>query len=215
MGKLTIEAKTPNQQVYIDAIKNNKIIFCDGPAGCGKTFIATLLGIAQVYNKDFEKLIISRPLVQSDLPTGYLPGNIEEKLAPYIRPVIDILEQSITKKVVDEMVAKKTIDIIPFGYMRGLTFNNSFVILDEVQNCTFEQLVLGLTRLGKRSKMVLCGDLNQSDLFQEKRGGLKYLMDTLKDINGVGAVYLNNSDIVREPIVQKILDRLDEEQSKI
>ncbi len=213
-NKNTIQAKTDNQQVYLDSIAKNKITFCNGPAGTGKTFLATLIGINGLITNKYERLIISRPLVQSDLPTGHLPGTIEEKLTPYIRPVMDVLAESITKKEIDTMIATKRIDIVPFGYMRGLTFKNAFVIFDEVQNCTFEQLILGLTRLGFGSKMVLSGDMFQSDLFKEKQGGMQILMSKLEGIDGIGMVNLTNSDIVREPIIQKILDRLNEETTQ-
>jgi phosphate starvation-inducible PhoH-like protein len=214
MKKNTIQAKTDNQQLYLDSIVKNKITFCNGPAGTGKTFLATLYGINGLITNKYERLIISRPLVQSDLPTGHLPGTIEEKLTPYIRPVMDVLQESIPKKEIDAMIATKMIDIVPFGYMRGLTFKNSFIIFDEVQNCTYEQLILGLTRMGFGSKMVLSGDIFQSDLFKEKQGGMQILMSKLVDIDGIGMVNLTNSDIVREPIIQKILDRLNEETAQ-
>jgi phosphate starvation-inducible PhoH-like protein len=214
MKKNTIQAKTDNQQLYLDSIVKNKITFCNGPAGTGKTFLATLYGINGLITNKYERLIISRPLVQSDLPTGHLPGTIEEKLTPYIRPVMDVLQESIPKKEIDAMIATKMIDIVPFGYMRGLTFKNYFIIFDEVQNCTYEQLILGLTRMGFGSKMVLSGDIFQSDLFKEKQGGMQILMSKLVDIDGIGMVNLTNSDIVREPIIQKILDRLNEETAQ-
>jgi phosphate starvation-inducible protein PhoH and related proteins len=213
-NKNTIQPKTDNQQLYLDSLLKNKITFCNGPAGTGKTFLATLFGINALLAKKYDKLIISRPLVQSDLPTGHLPGSIEEKLTPYIRPVMDIISEVATKKEIETMVATKVIDIVPFGYMRGLTFKNSFIIFDEVQNCTYDQLILGLTRMGYGSKMVLSGDIFQSDLFKEKQGGMQILMSKLYGIEEIGMVNLNNSDIVREPIIQKILDRLNEETAQ-
>lgn len=206
-----IEPKTDNQREYLDSLTKNKITFCNGPSGSGKTFIATLYGIYGVLDKKYSKLIISRPLVQSDLPTGHIPGTLEEKLAPYIRPVIDILEDTVKKSEIETMIAKRIIDIVPFGYMRGLSFHNSYVLFDEVQNCTLDQLILGLTRFGRNSKMVLTGDTRQSDLFKEKRGGMEFLMSKLNSLKDIGMVHLTNSDIVREPIIQTILDRLDDE----
>src|SRR5688572_15410022 len=145
--KKRIEAKTPNQQLYIDAIYKNRIVFCDGPAGSGKTIISTLCAIYSLLDKSCERVVISRPLVQSDNNSGFLPGTLDEKLAPYIRPVMDIIQESITKDELDKFTKGKKIEVIPFGYMRGLTFHNSFIIFDEAQNCTFEQLILGITRL--------------------------------------------------------------------
>lgn len=214
MKNIKLEAKTPNQQKYLDSIKQNQITFCDGPAGTGKTFLSTLYGIYGLINKEFEKVIISRPLVQADSPTGYLPGTIDEKLAPYIRPVIDILEQSVGKTELEKLLSAKKIEVIPFGYMRGLTFYNSFIILEECQNCSFEQLILGLTRLGKKSKMVISGDGKQSDLLHNKQGGMSHLMTRLSDISGVGLVYFDNTDIIREPIIKRILERLDEKTAE-
>ncbi len=212
--EIKLEAKTENQQEYLNSIHKNKVTFCDGPAGTGKTYLPTLIGIHGLLTHKYDKLVISRPLVQSDLPTGHLPGTIEEKLAPYIRPIIDTLERSIDKKEIERLIAERKIDVVPFGYMRGLTFHRSFVILDECQNCTFDQLVLGLTRLGPYSKMVISGDSRQSDLYEEKQGGLSAVMQYLQNIDEVGIIHLENKDIIREPIIQKILERLDEEKAR-
>lgn len=214
MKKIEIKAKTENQQNYINSINQNKITFCSGPAGTGKTVISTIIGLKGILDKTYEKLIISRPLVQSDYNSGYLPGTLEEKIAPYIRPVMDILEESIDAKELQALTKAKKIEVIPFGYMRGLTFKNSFIIFEECQNCSFEQMILGLTRFGIKCKMVFSGDHRQSDLLDNKQGAFVSLMERLKDLDGVGTVYLDNTDIVREPIVQKILDRLDEGQAQ-
>jgi phosphate starvation-inducible PhoH-like protein len=208
---IKIEAKTPNQQKYIDSINKNKITFCEGPAGTGKTFLATLYGIQGLLSSKYDRIVISRPLIQSDMPTGYLPGTIEEKLKPYIRPVIDILSQTTKTSELEKMIASKRIDIIPFGYMRGLTFFNSFIILEECQNCSYEQIILALTRFGKGSKMVLSGDSDQSDLIQNKSGAFNHIYSKLTGIKGIGTVNLDTTDIVREPIIRTILETLDEE----
>jgi phosphate starvation-inducible protein PhoH and related proteins len=212
--KRRIEAKTSNQQVYIDAINKNKVVFCDGPAGSGKTIISTLCAIYSLLDKTHDKVVISRPLVQSDNNSGFLPGTLDEKLAPYIRPVMDIVQESISKLEFEKLTKEKKIEVIPFGYMRGLTFHNSFIIFDEAQNCTYEQLILGLTRLGRNSKLVISGDSQQSDLLVSKQGGMKSLMEKLKGLKEVGTVYLTREDIVREPIIKRILERLDEKDTR-
>jgi phosphate starvation-inducible protein PhoH and related proteins len=212
--KKRIEAKTPNQQLYIEAINKNRIIFCDGPAGSGKTIISTLSAIYSLIDKTCDRVVISRPLVQSDNNSGFLPGSLDEKLAPYIRPVMDIIQESITKSELEKLTKEKRIEVVPFGYMRGLTFHNSFIIFDEAQNCTYEQLILGLTRLGRNSKLIISGDSKQSDLLISKQGGMETLMKKLKGIKDIGTVHLTNEDIVREPIIKRILERLNEEDTR-
>jgi phosphate starvation-inducible PhoH-like protein len=206
-----IEAKTQNQQKYIDSIVQNKITFCDGPAGTGKTFVATLCACYQLIEKKIDRIVISRPLVQADVSIGHLPGTLEEKLAPYIRPVMDVMEEVVNKTALERYMDAGKIEILPFTTMQGRTLANTFTIIEESQNCTFEQIVLALTRFGKNSRMVLSGDSRQSYLPGSKQGGLATLMQRLEGLKGVGLVYLDNSDIVREPIVKTILERLDEE----
>ncbi len=206
-----IEAKTQNQQTYIDSIVQNKITFCDGPAGTGKTFVATLCACYQLIEKKIDRIVISRPLVQADVSIGHLPGTLEEKLAPYIRPVMDVMEEVVNKTALERYMDAGKIEILPFTTMQGRTLANTFTIIEESQNCTFEQIVLALTRFGKHSRMVLSGDSRQSYLPASKQGGLATLMQRLEGLKGVGLVYLDNSDIVREPIIKTILERLDEE----
>ncbi len=208
-----IEAKTPNQQKYIDSINKNKITFCDGVAGTGKTFIATLSACYQLLEGKIDRIVISRPLVQADVSIGHLPGTLQDKLAPYTRPVMDVLEEVINKTTLQKHIDSGKIEVLPFTSMQGRTLANTFTIIEEAQNCTFEQIVLALTRFGKNSKMVLSGDSRQSYLPSGKQGGLAELMEKLEELRGVGLVYLTNEDIVREPIVKSILERLDEEKS--
>jgi len=205
-----IRPKGAHQKLYIQSLDTNKITFCEGPAGTGKTYLSALHGIMGLQDGRYHKLIISRPLVQSGEDTGYLPGGINEKLDPYIKPIYDILDYIITPKELSELIQEKRIEIVPFAYMRGRNFFNSYIILDEVQNCTYEQLVLALTRFSKNSKMVLTGDIQQSDLPSRKRGGFLTIMNTLEDTKDIGVVKLDNSDIVREPIVKTILEKLNE-----
>lgn len=209
-----IDAKTPNQQEYINSINKNKITFCDGPAGTGKTFVATLCACYQLIEKRIDRIVISRPLVQADVSIGHLPGTLEEKLAPYMRPVMDVMEEVVNKTALERYIDAGKIEVLPFTAMQGRTLANTFTIVEESQNCTFEQLVLALTRFGKNSTMVLSGDSRQSYLPASKQGGLSEFMEKLKGLNGVGLVRLTNEDIVREPIVKTILERLDEEQSR-
>tara|TARA_R110000824_G_scaffold239283_2_gene428011 strand:+ start:511 stop:1206 length:696 start_codon:yes stop_codon:yes gene_type:complete len=211
---VNIKPKGDNQKNYIHSLQTKKITFCEGPAGTGKTFLATIKGIEGILDDRYQKLVISRPLVQSGEDTGYLPGNINDKLDPYVRPIYDILEYSFTNSDLDKLKKEKRIEVVPFAYMRGRNFFNSFVILDEVQNCSYEQLLLALTRFARGSKMVLTGDSAQSDLPKEKRGGFNTLMGKLEGVADIGMVQLFNKDIVRESIVKDILEKLDEEKQK-
>lgn len=205
---IKIEPKTENQKQYLDSLNANKITFCEGPPGVGKTYLATLKAIDGLIKEQYTKIIISRPLVQSGEDSGYLPGNINDKLDPYVRPVYDILEHVIDHETLDRWKDEKRIEIIPFGYMRGRNFFNSFIILDEVQNCSYEQLVLALTRFAKNSKMVVTGDARQSDLPELKKGGFEKIMRKLINTPDIGITYMTVDDIIREPIIKVILEKL-------
>lgn len=204
------KSKSENQRRYLKSLENNKITFCEGPAGSGKTYLATVMALQGLQDGLYHKLIISRPLVQSGENTGYLPGGINDKLDPYMKPIYDILDYYLTKQDISELIQDKRLEIVPFAYMRGRNFFNSFILLDEVQNCSYEQLVLALTRYAKGSKMVLTGDIAQSDLPNYKQGGLYQIMNKLRNTDDIGVIELDNSDIVREPIVRTILEKLDD-----
>lgn len=207
MNKIQIEAKTDGQQEYIDLIKNNKIVFCEGPAGSGKTFIPSVMALNLFFQKKYERIIISRPLVQSDSETGFLPGNLDEKMEPYMRPIVEVFGQMVNKGDLERLFKERWIEIAPLGYLRGRTFNNCFIIFDEMQNADYGQLLLAITRFGKGSKMILTGDSSQSDLRTDDKAFLK-IMDNLDDIDDIGISRLTTMDIVREPIVKKILERI-------
>ena len=208
MLKKPPKPKTEHQREYLRSLHHNKITFCDGPAGTGKTFLSTLTGILGLMEGKYHKIIISRPLVQSGEDTGYLPGGINDKLDPYMQPIQDVLEHFLSPNVLEDYRQNKQIEIVPFAYMRGRNFFKSYIILDEVQNCSYPQLLLALTRFAKGSTMVLTGDLNQSDLPESKQGAMKTIMDKLQDTKDIGIIKLDNSDIIREPIVKTILEKL-------
>ena len=202
-----IKAQTEGQEEYINIINSNKIIFVDGPAGSGKTFIPSVIALDLLLKDKYEKVIISRPVVLAGAELGFLPGNIDEKLEPYMRPIMDVFADTVNKKQLDELTKKKKIEVAPIEYLRGRTFNNSFVIFDEVQNMDYGQFVLALTRFGKGSKMVFTGDSSQCDL-RDGAGAFLDVVDKLDGIDGIGIARLTPMDIVREPIIRKILERL-------
>lgn len=208
--KLNLVAKSENQKEYLRSIENNKITFVNGPAGSGKSYMATVYGLSLLLQSKIDKLFIGRPLVQSDIESGFLPGTLEEKLEPYLRPIMDIMGYSQSHGELQKLIKDKKIECAPIGYLRGRTFLNSFIIMDEMQNADYEQLILVLTRLGKNSKMVLTGDLTQSDLGEKRRGGLGIIMNKLENVPGIGVVNMGVEDIQREPIIKLILEKLNE-----
>lgn len=208
--KLHINPKSENQKEYLKSIENNKITFVNGPAGSGKSYMATVYGLSLLLRGQIEKLFIGRPLVQSDMDSGFLPGTLEEKLEPYLRPIMDIMGYSQTHGELQKLIKDKKIECAPIGYLRGRTFIDSFIIMDEMQNADYEQLILVLTRLGKNSKMVLTGDLTQSDLRENRKGGLGIIMNKLENVPGIGVVNMGVEDIQREPIIKLILEKLNE-----
>ncbi len=207
MNKLIVKAKTDGQQEYINAIRNNKITFAEGPAGSGKSFLPSIIAIELILAKKFEKLIIIRPLVQADIDIGMLPGTIEEKFEPFARPILDACIDGFGRGEIERMIKSKVIEMAPVGFLRGRTFKDSFVIVDEAQNLTVAQFKLILTRFGQNSKMVITGDSSQSDL-DHGESGLIEVMEKLDGIDGIAITRLIQEDIVREPIVKKILERL-------
>jgi len=206
-----LEPKSENQRIYIESLNRNKITFADGVSGSGKTYCATVYGIAALLEGKFEKLIITRPLIQSDADSGALPGTLDEKIEPYLAPVLDILSYTISPAELQKLKKDKKIEFAPIGYLRGRTFYKSFVIIDEAENLDYEQLLLVLTRFGKGSKMVLTGDSTQSDLPATKRGGYASMMTKLSNIQHIGIIHLEYQDIVRDPIIKTILERLNDE----
>lgn len=205
-----ISAKSPNQKTYIKAIKSNDITFAVGSSGSGKTTIAVAMAIESVLAGESFKIIVTRPVIEAGGEhIGFLPGSYAEKLDPYIRPIYDEVDNYLEGDEAKKFKNDK-IEICPLGYMRGRTFKDRFIIADEMQNATFDQLEMLLTRIGEGSKMVITGDPYQSDLAGCVQGGLVDMADRLKDIEGIQVVYLEKIDIVRHPIVSRIIQRLED-----
>ena len=204
-----LKPKTRNQAQYLDLIKKKKLVICVGPAGSGKSSLCSRYGIAEVLKENFDKIIITRPMVQAGEETGFLPGNIQEKLNPYLVPIFDEFKISgLSCEDIRKLIYENKIEICPIAYARGRNWHNSFIVLDETSNCTYEQLILIMTRLGRNSKLIINGDPLQSDLPKNKRVDLKKFGEFLAEIEDVGFVELNNEDIIREEIVSEILKKV-------
>lgn len=201
-----IRPKTPTQIEYYKEIQNNDIVFAIGPAGTGKTYLAVAFAVAALKNKQANKIIITRPAVEAGESLGFLPGDLSEKIDPYLRPLYDALDEMIPYEKLKSYVDKKIIEVIPLAYMRGRTLNNSFVILDEAQNSTTMQMKMFLTRLGVNSKAIITGDVTQIDLLKKEYSGLVQIQEILKNIKDISFVYFNKSDVVRHKLVKDIID---------
>lgn len=206
--KNKLRPRTQNQQEYIQTIKDNTIIFCQGVAGSGKTHIAVGMALEYLLNNKVKKIIITRPVVESGEKIGYLPGTAEEKLHPYLLPILDEICYFIPMSHYASLKINNKIEIVPLGLMRGRSFHNSFIIADECQNASYDQLKMLLTRIGLNSTMILTGDVKQSDLSKSTQGGFASIIDRLQNIDGVGLASLQSSDIVRNPIIAKIIEKL-------
>jgi phosphate starvation-inducible protein PhoH and related proteins len=212
--KKEVRARTPNQQKLIDCINSNTITFSEGKPGSGKTHISVGMAIDYLRRGRVKKIVVSRPVVQAGEDIGALPGDTLSKLNPFIMPLYDEMLYFISKSELQGWLNSGILEICPLAYMRGRTFNNSFIILDEAQNASHEQLKMFLTRIGRDSIIVVNGDSSQSDLPRFKTGALDFYMDILYGVQGVGLVKLELCDIVRNPIIQKILDREEEYYDK-
>lgn len=204
-----LKARSENQQKAIDTIINNSITFLSGPAGSGKTLLAVGSAIEYLLEDKVKKIIITRPIIETGASIGYIPGTAEEKLYPYLLPILDEISNFINMGEYLKLKENKKIEIVPLGFMRGRNFHNCFIVADECQNASYDQLKMLLTRIGSNSKMVLTGDAAQSDLPYHTRGGFQYMINSLYGIEGIGVSSLDNADIVRNPIISKILDRLE------
>ena len=207
--------KTIGQKRYIESINNNDIVFGTGPAGTGKTYLAIALACQAFRNKQFERIILTRPAVEAGESLGFLPGDLKEKVDPYLRPVYDALFEIIGGEQYQKYIEKGLIEIAPLAYMRGRTLDKSFIILDEAQNTTPEQMKMFLTRLGYSSKMVITGDLTQTDLPRGKMSGLKNAIELLKHTKGIGIEELQKVDIVRHPLVRKVIEVYEQEALRL
>ena len=207
--------KTIGQKRYIESINNNDIVFGTGPAGTGKTYLAIALACQAFRNKQFERIILTRPAVEAGESLGFLPGDLKEKVDPYLRPVYDALFEIIGGEQYQKYIEKGLIEIAPLAYMRGRTLDKSFIILDEAQNTTPEQMKMFLTRLGYSSKMVITGDLTQTDLPRGKMSGLKNAIGLLIHTKGIGIEELQKVDIVRHPLVRKVIEVYEQEALRL
>ena len=200
-----VKCKTVGQKKYAEAIKKNTVVFGIGPAGTGKTYLAVALAVAAYKSKNVEKIILTRPAVEAGEKLGFLPGDLQNKVDPYLRPLYDALQEMFGLENYVKLMERGAIERAPLAYMRGRTLSGAFIILDEAQNTTKEQMKMFLTRLGENSKMVITGDVTQVDLPDGKKSGLKHAAEILKNIEGISVVNLTHRDVVRHPLVMNII----------
>lgn len=203
-GKL-IKSKTVGQKKYVEAIKKSIVTIAVGPAGTGKTYLAVALAASAYKAKQIDKIILTRPAVEAGEKLGFLPGDLQEKVNPYLRPLYDGLQEMFGLESYQKLIERGAIEVAPLAYMRGRTLSNAFIILDEAQNTTREQMKMFLTRLGENSRMVVTGDLTQTDLPEGKKSGLREAVGILKNIEGISVTALTEKDVVRHPLVQAIV----------
>tara|TARA_Y100000310_G_scaffold315845_1_gene366909 strand:+ start:1610 stop:2257 length:648 start_codon:yes stop_codon:yes gene_type:complete len=208
-SKKILKPKTRNQATYIKCIEHSDITICDGPAGSGKTAVAVGLACQYLEEGRVNRIVITRPIIESGKGLGYLPGNFEDKVHPYLVPILEEMNLYLSREKVETYKNNGIIEICPLEYMRGRNFHQSFMILDEAQNATHEQMKMFATRMGRQSKCVINGDIDQSDLPHSIRGALERWLETLSDIKGVSVVELDFSDIIRNDIIAKILSVLE------
>ena len=207
-GKL-IYPKTLGQKSYYYALKNNDVVFGIGPAGTGKTYLAVVFAVAALKNNEVKKIILTRPAVEAGENLGFLPGDLKEKVDPYLRPLYDALYDMLGVEQTEKLMEKGVIEIAPLAYMRGRTLEDAYVILDEAQNTTDNQMKMFLTRLVFRSKMIVTGDISQIDLPRNTTSGLIRALDILEGVKGISFIHLSAMDVVRHPVVQRIIERYD------
>ena len=200
-----IQCKTLGQKEYVAAVRKNELTLAVGPAGTGKTYLAMAMAVVAMRNKEVERIVLTRPAVEAGEKLGFLPGDMTQKVDPYLRPLYDALYEMMGVESYQRMVERGTLEIAPLAFMRGRTLNDAFIILDEAQNTTCEQMKMFLTRLGAGSRCIVTGDVSQIDLPRGKKSGLIEAMEVLKDIPGISIVELSNKDVVRHELVQKIV----------
>src|SRR5436189_404953 len=215
LGRRTVQPKSLNQRRYLDAIETHDMVFGIGPAGTGKTYLAVAMAISALISKRVNRIILARPAVEAGERLGFLPGTLQEKIDPYLRPLYDALYDMLDPEKVDRYLEKNVIEIAPIAFMRGRTLNDSFVILDEAQNTTSEQMKMFVTRLGFNSKAVITGDVTQIDLRSARRSGLLEAADVLKKVEGLTFVYFDEGDVVRHHLVQRIIRAYDEHKTRV
>ncbi|MBC8418713.1 MAG: PhoH family protein [Desulfobacterales bacterium] len=212
--KKLITPKTINQKKYIDSIKNFDIVFGIGPAGTGKTYLAMAMAVSSLIKKEVNRVVLARPAVEAGEHLGFLPGDLYEKVNPYLRPLYDALHDMMPFENASRLLEQGVIEVAPLAFMRGRTLNDSFVILDEAQNATSEQMKMFLTRLGFSSKAVITGDVTQTDLPKGKTSGLIEAKETLRGIKGIQFIYFSREDVVRHRLVQEIIDAYEKMESQ-
>ena len=214
-GRRTVQPKSVNQRRYLEAIEKYDMVFGIGPAGTGKTYLAVAMAISALLAKRVNRIILARPAVEAGERLGFLPGTLQDKIDPYLRPLYDALYDMLDPEKVDRYLEKNVIEIAPIAFMRGRTLNDSFVILDEAQNTTSEQMKMFVTRLGFNSKAVITGDITQIDLPSARRSGLLEAADVLKKVEGLTFVYFDEGDVVRHHLVQRIIRAYDEHKTRV
>ncbi len=211
--KATVTPKTVGQKSYVQAIREHDLTLGVGPAGTGKTYLAMAMAVLALRENQVSRIILTRPAVEAGEALGFLPGDLYEKIAPYLRPLHDALHDMVPAEEIEKHRARGTIEIAPLAYMRGRTLNNAFIILDEAQNCTMEQMFMFLTRLGYNSKAVVTGDVTQVDLPRNKTSGLVEAMNALRKVEGVAIVQFGKRDVVRHPLVQRIIQAYEDHRT--
>jgi phosphate starvation-inducible PhoH-like protein len=214
-GKRVVQPKSLNQRRYIEAIERNDMVFGIGPAGTGKTYLAVAMAVAALVNKQVNRIILARPAVEAGERLGFLPGTLQEKVDPYLRPLYDALYDLLDQEKVDRYLERNIIEIAPIAFMRGRTLNDSFIILDEAQNTTSEQMKMFVTRLGFNAKAVITGDITQIDLPNARRSGLIEAAEILKNVNGISFNFFDESDVVRHQLVQRIIRAYDDHKQRL
>ncbi|MBB4036266.1 phosphate starvation-inducible PhoH-like protein [Dysgonomonas hofstadii] len=210
-----IFARTPNQQRLVDSFNENDMVFGIGPAGSGKTYTAIALAVKALKNKEVKKIILSRPAVEAGEKLGFLPGDMKDKIDPYLQPLYDALEDMIAPAKLKDYIENKVIQIAPLAFMRGRTLNDAVIILDEAQNTTVHQIKMFLTRLGMNAKMIITGDITQIDLPPSQLSGLKHALRVLKNVKGIGHIEFDKKDIVRHRLVQSIVEAYEKEDRRV
>lgn len=204
-----VKARTVNQRKMVDAIEDNDMLFAIGPAGTGKTYTAVALAVRALKNKEVRRIVLTRPAVEAGENLGFLPGDLKDKLDPYMQPLYDGLRDMIPKDKLEEYIEEGVIQIAPLAFMRGRTLDKAFVILDEAQNTTENQMKMFLTRMGKSAKFIITGDISQIDLPKHQKSGLVKSTDRLKNIKGIDFVFLDEQDVIRHKLVKRIIDAFD------
>ncbi len=212
-GGSKIKAKTINQQRLVTEASKNAMVFAVGPAGTGKTYTAIALAVKALKAKEVKRIILTRPAVEAGENLGFLPGDMKEKLDPYMMPLYDALRDMIPPEKLMQMMEFGIIEIAPLAFMRGRTLDNAFVILDEAQNATVMQMKMFLTRMGQTAQFIITGDMSQIDLPSKQKSGLAYALDALRDVEGIGVVRLTQNDVIRHPLVKKIIDAFEKKEN--